>query len=359
MTPNRPLIKSTENAMAKPIEKPAVSVIVSNHNGLKYGLLEPCLTSVFNMEYPNFEVLVVDNASNDGSVEYIKRMFGFDRRLRIIKNSVNSYSLGLNLAVQAALGEYLLFLNNDIKIDRNYIEEMLKVLEKNPDVGLAQGKLLAYANPHIIDSVGETMDILGTPVTVGAGEVDNGQYNKVLEILSASGSASITRRNVIEEVGGFDPQYGIGYEDMDFGLRVRLRGYRVLFVPNAIVYHKRAATDLKEEIRLNVKFHFNKNRVATLIKNYEIKNLIRVIPVVFFYYCVAFFYESLIERDVPKAMKRFTSLGWNLKKAKYLLRQRKIVQRKLRRVRDKEIFEFMADKQPWLRILAWRRSNKF
>ncbi len=341
-----------------PKAKPLVSIIISNYNGLRYGHIASCLKSVFEVNYPNLEILVVDNASSDGSVEYLKGNFGSEARLRVIENPVNSYSVGLNLGINAAKGTYLVFLNNDTEVDRDFIGELVKVLEEQPDIGLAQGKLLAYANPKIIDSVGETIDPYASPITIGAKQEDDERYNRAFEILSASGSASITRRAMIEEVGGFDPAYTMGYEDMDYGLRVRLSGHRVVFVPSAIVYHKRGATNLKEEVRLEVKFHFNKNRIATIIKNYEVRNAIKALPGVVFYYGFAFLYESLAERDVCKAMKRILSIAWNLKMAKHLMRKRVVVQSRIRRVSDSEVFKFMAKETLWQTMRAGRSLRK-
>lgn len=348
----------SENGCKDPGKKPTVSIIVSNHNGLRYGHIVSCLRSVLEVNYPNLEILVVDNASSDGSVDYLKKVFSSEARLRIVENPVNSYSIGLNLGVDAAKSTYLVFLNNDAEVDRNFIGELVKVLEEQPDIGLAQGKLLAYANPKIIDSVGETMDLYASPITIGARQEDDERHNQVFEILSASGSASITRRTMIEWLGGFDPTYTMGYEDMDYGLRVRLSGYKVVFVPGAIVYHKRGATNLKEEVRLEVKFHFNKNRIATIIKNYELMNLIRTLPIVVFYYGLAFLYEGLTERDVRKAMKRILSIIWNLRMAKHLMKKRVIVQSRIRRVPDLEVFKFTAKKTLWQTMITGRSFKR-
>jgi len=219
---------------------PLVSIVVSNYNGWKFNLLRMCLDSILKIDYPNFEVILVDNASTDGSVEFCRRLFGEAPRLKIIVNTENIYSQGLNRGIELSKGKYIVFFNNDIKVDPNYLTKLIEILEADKTIALAQGKLLSYYNHHRIDSVGETMDIYGNPITIGQGEIDNGQYERISEILSASGSASVVRRCVLDEIGEFDSKFYIGYEDMDISLRARLRGYRVVYIPDAVVYHNKS-----------------------------------------------------------------------------------------------------------------------
>lgn len=335
---------------------PLVSIVISNYNGRKFHLLEPCLRSVLNINYPNFEVILVDNASNDGSVEFSRRLFGQDPHLKILANSENVYSQGLNKGIAKCKGEYVVFFNNDIKVDPEYLRELIKILEADKSIGLAQGKLLLESNPEKIDCVGETMDIYGNPVALGRGERDRGGYDRIDEILSASGSASIARRSVLDEVGGFDPKFFIGYEDMDLSLRIRLRGYKVVYIPKAIVYHKRTATDSVSEIRAKVKYHFNKNRIATLIKNYSGRNLLIALPISLWLYFSAFTYELIVRRDIKWAIPRLTALLWNMKEIRYILSQRRAVQKDLRRVSDSEILRLMSRRKLVKTILDFVRK---
>jgi len=320
---------------------PLVSMVISNYNGWKFHLLEPCLRSVLNINYPNFEVILVDNASNDGSVEFSRRLFGLNPHFKIVSHSENIYSQGLNKGIAESKGEYVVFFNNDIKVDPEYLRELIKILERDKSIGLAQGKLLSESDPKKIDCVGETMDIYGNAAALGRDENDGGGYDRIVEILSASGSASIARRSVLNEVGGFDPKFFIGYEDMDLSLRIWLRGYRVVYIPKAIVYHKRTATDSTSEIRVKVKYHFNKNRIATLIKNYRGRNLLMVLPMNLLLYFSAFTYEAVVKRDIKWAIPRLTALLWNIKEIKYVLSQRRAVQKDLRRVSHNEILRLM------------------
>lgn len=337
---------------------PLISIIISNHNGWRLGLLRSCLESVFKINYPRFEVILVDNASSDESIARARDGFKDRDNFKIIANRVNMYSQGLNMGIEVARGKYLAFFNNDLAVEPNYLKEILGVLEKDESIGLAQGKLLSYNNRTRIDSVGETMDIYGTPKTIGAGEIDKGQYNRIKEILSVSGSASIMRQGILEEIGSFDPQYGIGYEDMDLALRCRLRGYKIVFIPGAIIYHKRGATDSTQEVRLKVRWHFNKNRVATLVKNYSLGNLLKALPVTILLYLLAFLWEALVKREFKLAGTRVSALFWNAKNLKSLLKQRMIVQKNMRRVPDAQILKLLMPRKTLMTSFLWFVQGK-
>ncbi len=289
---------------------PSVSIIVSNLNGRKLNLLEDCIGSLMNPGYKNWELIVVDNNSNDDSVSYLKRRFKGKDNCHLVRNPVNMYSQGLNLGAEKATGEYLAYFNNDVALKRGYFQELIRQLEKDRKIAIAQGKLINLYNPKNIDSAGETMDIYGNPETIGHKVEDCGQYDKIEEILSASGSACVMKRSVFEKLGKYDPDYGIGYEDMDLALRARRLGYKVKRFPKAVIYHKRASTDLAEFIRIKVKWHFNKNRLTTMIKNYSLPLLFKALPVALLLYFGIGIYEWAVRRNWKIGWVRFTAIFW-------------------------------------------------
>ena len=292
------------------MSKPKVSMIVSNLNGMQLNLIKDCVDSLIKPNYPNWELIVVDNASTDNSVEYLKNRFKKHANCFIVQNPINMYSQGLNLGAKKASGKYLAYFNNDVAITKDYLENLVRELEKNPKLAIAQGKLLNYKDRKFIDSAGETMDFFGNPVTIGAKERDLGQFNNVEDILSASGSACMIKKSIFEKIGGYDPSYGIGYEDMDLALRTRRLGYIVKRFPEAVVYHKRAATDLADFIRVKVKWHFNKNRLTTMIKNYPSGLLIQTLPVTLGLYIFIMLYEWVVKNNWKIGWVRLTSLIW-------------------------------------------------
>lgn len=287
-----------------------VSIIVSNFNGIHLDLIKKCMNSMINPGYIDWELIVVDNASKDNSVEYLKSRFKKYKNCFVIENPINNYSQGMNLGANKAKGKYLAYFNNDVKITKNYLTNMVKELEKDNKVAIAQGKLLSYKNYKKIDSAGETMDIYGNPITLGHGENDHGQYDSTEEILSASGSACIIRKSAFKRIGGYDSSFCIGYEDMDLALRARRLGYKIKRFPEAIVYHKRAATDHADFIKVKVKWHFNKNRIITMIKNYPSFLIVKTLPITLFIYAGIILYESIIKKNLRMAWVRFTALFW-------------------------------------------------
>ena len=291
---------------------PLISIIISNLNGMSLNLLPECLDSLTNPGYPNWELLVIDNNSNDNSVDYLIKRFSNSKNCRVIQNPINMYSQGLNLGAKNANGKYLAYFNNDVAIKKGYFQELVSQFKKDNKLAMAQGKIVNYYHRNVIDSAGETMDQFGNPITIGAGEKDLGQYDKVEQILSASGSACIIKKSIFKKQGGYDSDYGIGYEDMDLALQTRRLGYSVKRFPKAIVYHKRASTDLAEFIKIKVKWHFNKNRLTTMVKNYPWNLLFITLPVTLLLYLGITLYEWLVRRRWQIGWVRITSIFWVL-----------------------------------------------
>lgn len=310
---------------------PGVSFIITNHNGLRFKILNPCIESLLQLNYPDYEVIVVDNNSNDGSVEHLRR---YKDRVKVIETHRNLYTDGLNQGARAASGKYLVFLNNDTVIHKEYAATFVKAMEDNADIGLSQGLLLCEPNRDTIDNAGDFMDRYGNPFTRGRGEKNIDDYDRVEDILSASGSAFIIRRDVFDKVGAFSPLYHIGYEDMDLALRVWIAGYRVCFIPNAIVYHRRAVTDDSPELRMLVRHHFNKNRLMTIIRNYETTNLIRALPAAVAFILMAATFEAVVGKKPKWASKRITGIMWCIRNLRTILSDRKGIQRNVRKTDD-------------------------
>lgn len=321
-----------------------ISAIMTNFNGLQLDLINDFFTSFLKNDYKNFEIFFVDNASTDESVEFVLENFSKDPRVKVIQNPVNNMTKGINLALKQAEGEYILFLNNDVYFAEGAIYKMVAFMDKHKDVALVQGKLVSYFDHKKIDDVGETMDLYGNPVTLGFKEKDIGQYDSQREVLSVTGAASLLRSLLLKKIGLLDEDYGIGYEDLDLSLRLRIAGYKISYLPEALTFHKRGSSVLNasEKIRLQIKYGFNKNRFATLIKNYQICTLIRSLPVVILIYLGTAILEIFYKRLWKFGLSRLCAIGWMIIDLPGLLKKRKKVQR-IRVVSDKEaILPFLA-----------------
>lgn len=323
---------------------PLISAIVTNYNGWELGVLPEFFKAFLKNDYKNFGLFFVDQASSDKSVENVQKKFGKDKRVSVIANPVNNMSSGINMALKRAKGKYILFLNNDLYFEKGGIKKFVDFLEKNKNVALVQGKVVSFYDHKRIDDVGEQIDLYGNPVTMGAGEEDKGQYNEIREVLSVTGAASLFRASLVKKLGMLDPDYGIGYEDVDLALRVRIAGYTAFYIPDVVVYHRRAAStsSVSQELRTRLKYGFNKNRLATLIKNYELATLIRSLPIVVMVYVATGFFEMFYKRLWSFGWTRFKALGWAVVNLPVLLNKRQKVQ-KLRRLSDREaILPFIA-----------------
>lgn len=319
--------------------KPLISAIVTNHNGWELGLLKDFFDTFLNSDFKDFELFFVDMVSTDGSVENVRNHFGSDKRLQIIENPVNNMSAGIDMAMKKAKGKYVLFLNNDIYFAKGAIQKMVDFMDENKEVGQIQGKVVSYFDHTKIDSIGESMDIFGNPVTLGVGEADNGQHNRLKEVLSVGGSSALYRASLIKDVGILDPDYRIGYEDMDLSLRLRISGYKMYFFPDAVVYHRRGASTSKvsEALKAEIKFWFNKNRIATIIKNYSWFNILRSLPVVIVIYIFSGLFEIFYKRLYRFGFARFRAIFWMIINFPQLLSKRAKVQ-KLRKLSDSRAF---------------------
>jgi GT2 family glycosyltransferase len=209
------------------------SVIVLSWNGMAY--LADCLDAVLSQEYPDFEVIVVDNASIDGSADFVEEQYP---GLRLIRNDRNlGFAGGNNVGLQAATGDVLVLLNQDTVVQSGWLEALMEAFSER-EVGVAGCKLL-YPDGQIIQHAGGYFDWpIGLAYHYGCDEEDQGQYDQSRVVEYVTAAAMGIRRTVLEDVGYLDEDFFPGYfEDLDFCRRVQEAGYRVLYLPRATVIH--------------------------------------------------------------------------------------------------------------------------
>jgi GT2 family glycosyltransferase len=229
--------------MAKEVRRkvaaePKVTVITLSWNR-KVHTLE-WLESVSRLEYSNYDVLVVDNGSTDGSPEAIRQRFP---NVTVIENGENlGYSDGFNIGLEHAFrnrADYVLVMNNDTVIDPEALTELVKVAETDPRIGFVSGKTYSYFRPDELQSVGmRTHPFLVTDGLIGYGETDRGQYDEPAEREITDDAFLLVRKAVFEEVGGFDPDFFLTQENVDWCLRVRGAGFKIMYTPKAKLWHK-------------------------------------------------------------------------------------------------------------------------
>jgi hypothetical protein len=317
-----------------------VSIIIANYNG--FGFLDDCLRSVLETNYPNFDVILVDNGSEDRSFENAQMMFSSNPRIFFVKMTENlGFAVANNVGFMKSKGDYVVFLNNDVKVDPEWLNELLKAVKSRPNIGAAQSKLLRLGKKNCIDSAGDYVTNSGFAFSKGRGQKDSGQFDQIEDIFSARGAAMMVERELFKAVGFFDPLYFLQYEDIDLGWRIRLRGYRIVFAPKSIVFHASGKT-LSQTESSKVLFHLYKGHLLTIIKNYELKNLFRFNPLIII---VGGLRQDIFQKNASSFLARVRVLSWLLLNLHRIIYSRRFVQTKVRRVPDSAIMRLMGKKQ--------------
>jgi GT2 family glycosyltransferase len=243
--------------------------VVVNWNGKQ--LLTECFDSLVAQNLDRMEIILVDNGSEDGSSEYVRERY---RTVRVISLSENcGYAGGNNAGIRVASGKYIALLNNDTKVDPDWMSSLLKEAESAPPkVGMWACKILSYDDPTIIDNVGLLLYPDGLGRGKGRLEKDEGQYDKKTEALFPSGCAGLYRREMLDEIGLFDEEFFAYADDVDLGLRARLAGWQCVYVPFAKVLHKYSASSSAHS-PFKV-FLVERNRIWVLLKYYPIEMIL-------------------------------------------------------------------------------------
>ena len=304
-----------------------VSIIIVNWNGGK--VFKACLQSLSKIDYPNWELIVVDNGSTDGSDNY-------PNTKKIIKNKNNiGFAPANNQGVKKAKGKYVLLLNNDTKITKDFLTKLVKRAEEDKSIGVLQPKMFMMDKKGYLDNAGSYMTRLGFLEHWGFGQKDSKEFEKETEVFSAKGACMLIRKEVIEKVGLFDKDFVSYFEESDFCWRVWLAGYKVLFYPEASIEHKVGFTIKRLDVA-NINYDYYKNRIASIIKNAGAFSLLTILPVhiaASIGIATVFFFRG----SSKNASMILSAIWWNIVNISKTLNKRRKIQ-KLRKKSDKEIF---------------------
>jgi len=318
-----------------------VSIIIVNLNGCEY--LKVCFQSLSSLTFNNHEIILVDNASSDDSVEFVKKDYP---EIKIIENKENlGFAEANNIGAKETKGEYLLFLNNDTKVKPDFLNKLVSRMEEDFTIGVCQGKLLIMDNPKKFEAIGAYLTFTGFLKHIGLNEIDRDQYNQEREIFSSRGACMLIRRNIFERIGGFDKDFFAYFEESDVAWRVWLAGYRIIYIPQSVIYHKMGATTQNLAFSF-IQYHSYKNRICSLIKNPELKNLFFLLPFHLFL-CLTLVFVSLLCLKDGRAGAILKAIVWNIKHLRATLQKRRFVQSQIRKVRDREIFSRVGVRIPF------------
>jgi len=300
-------------------DKKLVSVIVVNWNGKEH--LEDCFTSLNTQTYVPLELVLVDNGSVDGSVEYVKECFPM---VSVLLNPENKgFGSAVNRGVEYTHGEYVLFLNNDLYLDKRCIQEMVEMIEEE-DVGAVVPKILYFNERNRINSFGNVINYLGLACPKYIDEEDRPRMEAEE---TACGGIFLITRTLFKKVGGFDQDFFMYHEDHDLSWRIRLTGKKLMVSPKAVIYHKYHFGKSPKKF-----YYSEKNRLQLILKNYQGKTLLLILPALAMAEMAEFCFSITTGWFLFKVRSYFELAGG----LPSLLRKRKVVQM-LRQVNDSEI----------------------
>jgi len=210
-----------------------IAVIIVNWNGQKF--IEECLNGLKEQTFKDFSIIVVDNASTDGSLQLVKKKFPEVKTIALSENL--GFAAANNIAIKSVNTEYVALLNNDAAPHPGWLENLLKALEKHPEAGFVATKMLFCDRPDIIDRAGDIYTTAATALLNGRGEPAK-NFNNPAWVFGACAGAAVYRKRMLEDIGFFDNDFFLLYEDVDLSFRAQLSGYKCIYAPDAIVYHK-------------------------------------------------------------------------------------------------------------------------
>ncbi len=250
-----------------------VAVIIPNWNGEKF--LRTCLTSLRDQSFEDFEIILADGGSTDGSVAFVRESFPEVQVIALGENP--GFSGSVNVGIRESRAELVALLNNDTEQDAGWLAALVRAADGHPEAGSFASKLLSFNDHRVLDGAGDALRRSGLPYRIGHGERDSGQFDAPGHVFGACAAAALYRRTMLEEIGLFDEDFFAYCEDGDLSFRAQLAGYRCFYVPDAVVYHvggastggKRSATATRLGTR---------NSISLLAKDLPTQLVPRLLP---------------------------------------------------------------------------------
>ena len=308
--------------------KPILSVVIVNFNGGR--MLARSVESV-RSHSKDCEIIIVDNNSSDGSVALLEA----SSDLRVIKLQRNmGFARANNIGIRASAGPYVVLLNSDTQVTPSWLDHLILKAEASPNIGMVGPKLLQSRDHSILDSTGHVFQFeTGLSVDRGYGQVDKGQFDSFTDVPSCCFACVLIKRIVFEQIGLLDEKMFFYYEDVDFGLRARIAGWRVVYCPDSIVYHARHGSTIGGQ-RKKVRDLSQPYPLRIMLKNYQVVNMLRYAgrrALLNLLRIVA----GVKNSDSDYAERYARELSWNL--IHFPIKER-ILLRKLRKIPDRFLF---------------------
>jgi len=241
--------------------QPLISIVIPHFNGKHH--LNDCLTSLRNQLFTNFEAILVDNGSTDGSQEYLREQYPEVQLIELREN--RGFTGACNAGYEASCGDIIILLNNDTETDPNWLQAIVDGFERQPRAGSIASKVLLFDRREIFHTAGDFYSVDGLPGNRGVWQEDVGQYDQEEAVFGACGGAAAYRRQMLDEVGFLDDDFFFSCEDVDLAWRAHLSGWEVMYEPTAVVYHKLKASGGGG---VNSSYYDGRNFIYLIWKNY-------------------------------------------------------------------------------------------
>ena len=279
-----------------------VTIIIPSFNGQH--LLAECLPAVMSQSYSDFDVIVIDNGSDDGTVIWLKNEFP---QVHIIENKVNKgFSAAVNQGIEGSKTPYICTLNNDVVVEADWIQNLVNATAADPEVGMCASKLLFFHKPSIINSSGICVDRAGIVWDREGGTDESQRLDEALGVFGPCAGAALYRRDMLDKIGLFDEEYFAYFEDVDLAWRARATGWKCAYVDTAIGYHHHSATSVNGSRFKD--FQLGKNKVRLILKNYPFNTLWWYIPILLIYDIMAVGYQLAVHKTFQTLRGRW--VGW-------------------------------------------------
>ena len=294
--------------------KAKVTVVIPNYNGLKF--MDPCFKALDLQLCRDFDILVVDNGSTDGSVEWLKE----HEIPSIFLEKNTGFSGAVNVGIKASKTPYVILLNNDTEPDCHYIGEMIKAIERSPEIFSVSSKMIQLYDHSKMDDAGDMYSLLGWAYQRGLGR-SSGGYSHPCRVFSACAGAAIYRREIFEKIGYFDEMHFAYLEDIDVGYRARIFGYENWYVPAALVYHVGSGTSGSRYNQFKTRYS-SRNNIYLIYKNMPVLQIILNLPFLVpgFGMKILFFSQKGMGREYVAGIKNGFQISHRNKKVKFHMR---------------------------------------
>lgn len=258
---DRTAVTVTSGELNAPASAPHVTILILMWKG--YEVTRDCLVSLRSLDYPNFQVLLIDNASGDGSPKKLAAEFP---EVKLISNAENlGFPGGNNVGIREALKQltsYLLLLNNDTIVAPDFLSQMVRVAETDPMIGIVNPKIFFFEpSDRLWCAGGLYQSWLGTGKMRGVHQRNSKKYDKVQEVSFATGCAFLIKADVVRRIGLMDEIFFLGFEDLDWSVRARQAGYQIYYVPSAVIWHKDSYSQKKNLGKPIKDFYSTRNRI--------------------------------------------------------------------------------------------------